>query len=246
MKNAIISLVIVTIFGVAVARDLPDFIHVCKRNDPNVEACIMESVQFLKPYLTRGVPEYSIPSLEPLLLKELVAAEGTGIRVTAKDVYVYGASDFTVTKIKFDLENLRFNLDVSLPNIFIQGLYNIDGKVLLLPIRGQGPMNGNFTNCKGAVKLQTQIRKSPTGENFIEIVEFKMKISVGQGSLKLDNLFGGERVLGDVINSAINSNFDAFLKELQPLVEKALSEAFLEIGNTILDQFTFEQLFPLS
>ena len=49
-----------------------------------------------------GVPEYNIPSLEPLLLKELVAAEGTGgLRVTCRDINAYGASDFVIEKLRW-------------------------------------------------------------------------------------------------------------------------------------------------
>lgn len=78
-----------------------DFIHICTRNDPNLDTCMIESVEALKPYLMRGSPEHNIPSLEPLLLPEMVAAEGTGIRVTARDVRAYGASDFTLTNFKW-------------------------------------------------------------------------------------------------------------------------------------------------
>lgn len=77
-----------------------EFLHVCRRNDPKINDCIKESVEHLRPYLKSGVPEYAIPSLEPLLLKELVAAEGGGIKMYAKDVHAYGASDFSVTKMK--------------------------------------------------------------------------------------------------------------------------------------------------
>jgi len=78
----------------------------------------------------------------------------------------------------------------------------------------------------------------------MRITDFKMKISVGDGTMKLDNLFGGEKVLGDVVNSAINNNFNLFLKELLPLVEKALSDAFQNIADNIIQQFTYSQLFP--
>lgn len=78
----------------------------------------------------------------------------------------------------------------------------------------------------------------------IRITDFKLKVSVGKGSLKLDNLFNGEEVLGNVVNSAINNNFDVFLNELLPIVEKALSEAFRDIAGSIVEQFSYAQLFP--
>jgi hypothetical protein len=78
-----------------------EFLQVCKRNDPEIESCIKGSVEYLRPKLMTGVPEYSIPSLEPLLLKELVAAEGSnGLRITAKEVKAYGASNFIIQKIR--------------------------------------------------------------------------------------------------------------------------------------------------
>nr|KAF7409176.1 hypothetical protein H0235_014028 [Vespula pensylvanica] len=224
--------------------DLPDFLHVCKRNDPNIVNCITESVEYLKPYLQKGVPEYNIPSLEPLLLKQLIASEKSGLRINAKNVEAYGASDFTITNLKVNLDELIFAMEIKLPHLHVKGTYEINGKILLLPIEGSGPMIGNFTQCTGSVTVHAMKRQLPNGENHVQIDEFKMRITVGKGTLNLDNLFGGEKVLGDVINTAINSNFDAFIKELQPLIEKALSDAFREIANSIVSNFTYEQLFP--
>lgn len=246
MRTNMLFLACFFLVAVDVGRsvELPDFIHVCARSNPNLETCLTESVESLKPYLRKGVPEYNIPSLEPLLLKELVAAEGAGIRITAKDVEAYGSSDFTITKLKVDLDQLLFNIDVSLPHLHIQGLYTVDGKVLLLPITGSGHVTGNFTECTGSVRVHATMEKQPNGVDHVAIDEFKMKITVGKGTLNLDNLFGGEKVLGDVVNNAINSNFNAFLRELQPLIEQTLSDAFRDIANSIVNQFTYEQLFP--
>lgn len=96
-------------------KSAADFLHVCKRNDPQIEACIKKSVEDLRPKLMTGVPEYSIPSLEPLLLKELIAAEGSGgLKITVKDVHAYGASDFVVQKLRYILCFLYFYIRVLL------------------------------------------------------------------------------------------------------------------------------------
>ena len=100
-----------------------------------------------------------------------------------------------------------------------------------------------LVNFSGACKIQIE-KYLEDGEEKMRITDFKLKISVDKGTIKLDNLFGGEQALGDVINSAINNNFDLFLKELSPLVEKALSDSFQNIASSIIQQFTFAQLFP--
>lgn len=72
-----------------------------------------------------------------------------------------------------------------------------------------------------------------------------IKITVKKGKLDFDDLFGGDKVLGDIINQTINQNFDVFSMELIPLVEKSLSRIFKQTANKILERFTMEQLFPL-
>lgn len=244
MKATFITILLtVATIGVIAARDIPEFLHICQTNDPHYEACISESIAYLKPYLKSGVPEYNIPAMEPLKLKKLTFTPTSSIRVDASDIDAYGASNFELNKVNLDFKAMLFLVDVTLPNLQIEGQYQIDGKLLLLPIRGSGPMHGNFTNSTGTCKMQVA-KYLENGEEKLRFTDFKLKISVGGGTLKLDNLFGGEKVLGDVINSAINKNFDLFLKEILPLVEMALSDSFQNIANNIIQQFPFAQLFP--
>lgn len=241
----ITGLILATVFTVAMARDLPDFLHICKRTDPQLGDCMKASVEKVKPYLLRGVPEYKLPSLEPLKLKELVSTSGNSIKLKLRNVDVYGASNFTVTKMRANIDTLRFVIELDLPHLSLDGDYDIDGKVILLRLQGSGPMYGNFTNCKGKVKLQATTAKGEDGQNYVKIVDFKTRIAVGSGHLKLNNLFGGDPALGEAVNLAINSNFDAFIKEIQPSLESAISDTFQQIANSILNQFTYETLFPL-
>jgi len=50
---------------------------------------------------------------------------------------------------RLDFDTLLVLVDVALPNIQVEGKYEVDGKILLLPIRGSGPLHGNFSNCLG-------------------------------------------------------------------------------------------------
>lgn len=149
-----------------------------------------------------------------------------------------------ISFFRIDLNLLRFNLDLDLPHLYVDGMYEIDGRVLLLPITGSGPMKGNFTEVTANVKFQGELVKDVNALEHLHINDFRLKIVIGHGSLQFDNLFGGDKALGEVVNNAINNNFDAFMHELKPLVEQALSDAFIEIANGIVTPFLFEQLFP--
>ncbi|XP_050456572.1 protein takeout [Cataglyphis hispanica] len=237
-------LFVVATIGVEAVRDIPEFLHICQIHDPQYETCVGNSINTLKPYLKEGVPEYNLPTMEPLKLKKLSVSPTSSMRIQMTDVNVYGASNFDVVKIKWNFDKLFLVVDVVLPNLSVQGKYDIDGKILLLPIRGSGPTNGNFSNCFGIAKIQSERFFDENGIEKIRVVDFKMKISVDKGTLKFDNLFNGEPILGDLINSSINKNFDLFMVEFLPLVEMALSDAFKKISNNIIQQFSFTQLFP--
>jgi len=77
-----------------------EFLHICPTNDPHYDTCISKSIEYLKPYLKTGVPEYNIPSLEPLKLKKLTFTPTNNMRVEASDIDVYGASNFDIKKVK--------------------------------------------------------------------------------------------------------------------------------------------------
>lgn len=95
------------------------------------------------------------------------------------------------------------------------------------------------------------------------IKKLSIKIKVGKGSIKLYNLFNGDKVLGtrttfsprfpslislsspgDAINAVINQNFDSLSKDIIPLVEKALQKTFKRIAQKITQNFTYDQVFP--
>lgn len=95
----------------------------------------------------------------------------------------------------------------------------------------------------GDVKIRGE-QKTINGKTHMVVKKLDIKIKVQNGRLNLDNLFGGDKVLGDIINHTINQNFNILSQEIIPLIEKALSRIFKRTGNKILERFTEEQLFP--
>lgn len=80
-----------------------DFLHVCRKSDSNLNECVYNSVKTLKPYLVTGIPEYDIPSLEPIDLGDLIVAgskTGQGLYITVKDLKAFGASNWSLKNLK--------------------------------------------------------------------------------------------------------------------------------------------------
>lgn len=79
------------------------YINVCHKGDPALNQCMMKSVEQIRPYLTRGIPELDIPPIEPIIIGDLIVAEsvpGQGVSITAKGVKAYGPSNFILKSLK--------------------------------------------------------------------------------------------------------------------------------------------------
>lgn len=84
------------------------------------------------------------------------------------------------------------------------------------------------------------------GVGYIHIQTLEIHLSFEKGTMKLQNLFNGDKLLGDTVNDAINQNFKLFSEDIIPLVEKTLTKTLRKIANRVVMNFTFDQLFPRS
>lgn len=125
-----------------------DFLHICHKSNPDLAKCMKTSIEYLRPYLAEGIPKYDIPKLEPIDVGDLLIAEsspGRGITITATAIKAFGCSNYNVEKVKTVEYGRRYNLRIGFPDMYILGQYNLNGRVLFLPIQGNGKFTGNFS-----------------------------------------------------------------------------------------------------
>lgn len=158
----------------------------------------------------------------------------------------------------------KYTFDLELPQLYTEGAYDIDGRILLIPVKGSGRFHGNFSEyflvflskiiknnfislianaLAHVVVNQERVTKSD-GQVYSIVKKINIKIRVRNGKIHLDNLFGGDKTLGEVVNETINRNFDVLSKEIIPLIERALSKHFKKVGNKILGSYPESVLFP--
>lgn len=101
----------------------------------------------------------------------------------------------------------------------------------------------NIENTRANVRLIG--RKVPrNGIEYVKFDQLLMKVTVGKSRIRLENLFNGDRTLGEIGNQVINENSQLFVDEMIPGFEKSLSKTFLEIANDVLTDVTFDEMFP--
>lgn len=126
----------------------------CRKSDPNLSDCVNASIELLRPKLANGIPELLLPPSEPLEIPQITIQQNAGaIRMESEytNIMVYGLSNFTLRYIRIDADTNKFRIKLWFPQLKMTSDYHIHGKLLLMPLAGNGSCRGNF--CKSFSNL---------------------------------------------------------------------------------------------
>lgn len=245
--NIVCGLVYVVIVCVnaAPSSKLPKGFMQCKKNDPNLDGCLMTGLQSAVPHLAKGVSSLGLIKMDPLRINSLLIDQGTGpvsIKLDFKNLDISNLKSIIFDKLHYNKET--YTIDAELhpqKTIVLEGDYEISGKVLILPIIGKGKCKINLDVAKlvGTIQMKT-VEKN--GNKHLEIVNISWKFTPTKLNLKFENLFNGDKALGDNMNVFLNENWRELLIELQPAIEEVFASAFKEIGHQFLHRIPLNQL----
>ncbi|KAH8254158.1 hypothetical protein KR032_008744 [Drosophila birchii] len=228
-----------------ICAKLPSTIKPCARDDPQLERCIVKAVYNLRPLLIHGNlgDGYTTPPLEPLALDNIELGRSSQFQAVFTDLEATGGSNFIIDRLIAKPLDISYDLWITLPRIDFRGRYSMHLNLLLLDIKGRGNMQGYCENAKASVKMRGT-RYLRNGQDYVKFTKMTMRIEFKDFKLNLENLFNGDRILGDVGNALINNNQDLYLNEIVPGLEHGLSKKFLDVANEILATATFDEMFP--
>lgn len=127
---------------------LADILKKCNKNDPNLSNCIRNVIESVRFNLSDGIPELLIPPCEPLEIPVVRIKQNAGaIRMESEysHINIFGLSNFTLRDIHIGSSFNHFRVELWFPNLQMTSNYMIQGKVLLMPIFGNGTASGNFS-----------------------------------------------------------------------------------------------------
>ncbi|XP_037946301.1 protein takeout [Teleopsis dalmanni] len=225
---------------------LPSFIKVCHRSDPQLNMCARNSLNDLKERFIVGIPELFIPPIEPLVIPEVKMDQDSGaiyLHSTFKNVKITGLSNFTLNDITIEPKKLKFSLSTSFLKLSLNSLYIMKGKIMMMPLVGQGGCQANLTD----VELKTVIigqKYKKNGVTYIKVKDINLKYELGKAEMHLENLFNGDNALGERMNSFLNENWESLSDEVRPLLENAMIEVIRSSTDKIFDAYSYDDLLP--
>ncbi|CAK1555372.1 unnamed protein product [Leptosia nina] len=223
---------------------LPDYIKSCSRNDPNLNICALKSANDSIHQFSLGDPERLMPSLDPLYVAEMRVhvPDKNGLRIVFKDNYFKGFSKLQLVDLRFDLDK-KFIIADALVNLDVKNVYEISGKILLLPIRSSGDASIKLKNTLLHLQIWYEHVTKDDGQIHWNITKHSVKFEMERATFKLDNLFK-DKAIGDQINKLINEMWREVVAEVGPSICEYLTSSVLNNLSILFKQVPYEQLMP--
>ncbi|KAJ8930582.1 hypothetical protein NQ314_016594 [Rhamnusium bicolor] len=184
--------------------------------------------------LITGSTELGLKRFEPLDIPQLVIGEGKGpvnVAQNFKDVKLHGLTGSKVLAAKSITPELR-----------LEAHYTMKGRVLLLPIVGDGPCNVTLVNTKINHTLYGEPFEKK-GKTYWNYKDYTVTLRPEKVIFKFDNLFDGDEKLGAEINKVLNDNWDEVFTDVRDGYEKSFGLIFHGLANRVFTRVALKDIF---
>lgn len=141
-----------------------------------------------------------------------------------------------------DPHTSKYEVYATVPKISITGRYKINGRVLVLPIQGEGRSDLVFDNAKLTIKYKPKVIEK-NGKEYIQTERFQLDFDTTKFHMNFENLFNGDKALGENMNAFLNQNWRDILNELKPSITFAMEEILKNIINRIFVKLPYDEIF---
>ncbi|CAD6236479.1 GSCOCG00008204001-RA-CDS [Cotesia congregata] len=207
---------------------VPSYIKVCGRKNPQLNLCI---------------PELNVPAIEYLEIEEgLPLANSNEIKASAKQVKLLGLPGFIINNIKMDLNAKSIDIDVSFKEVQLEGDYDVTAKIIV-PVSGKGPIKIDAHDVTAKVSIHYRLVNTKKGQR-MHFPSMTCKLRIASYHSKFIPNDSQDATFSEAINSVINNSQQEILDGIIPSLERSISRKILELANKVTKNFTYDELFP--
>ena len=236
----------------------------------NDSKCIAQRIDDVFAKFQSGNSGLNLIPIDPLKIDKMDIVQGRdspiNIILNFKNIDFIGSNLAKVKSVNGFVENpTKMDMNFKAPVLSLVGPYKINGKVLILPIQGDGHSNItirkyfkfhgmiNFKSNKTFflflienpdVKLRwTGKLVEKNGKKHYQIEKMKVNFEATRMIVNFSNLFNGDKALGDNMNLFLNENWSDILRELKPSITSAFAKIFKGTIGKVFDKIPYEELF---
>uniref|UniRef100_A0A0A1WZA1 Protein takeout n=1 Tax=Zeugodacus cucurbitae TaxID=28588 RepID=A0A0A1WZA1_ZEUCU len=229
------------------SADLPPEIEKCRAGDVD---CIAKIIPFLLQNYTNGIPEIGLSDVEKLSLNNITITKVNGqspvtLNLAFKKMYLHGIRNVTVQRVvgfEKDLLNSKFEAYVTIPNLVVDGEYVSSGKVLVLPMDATGYAKIELRKTKLGMKMKFE-EDFRDGKQYGKIKALKCKLEPELIVMKFDNLFNGNKQLGESMNQMINDNWKTLWVDMESQVNEAVAVVVKHLLADVIRVLPYDEFY---
>ncbi|XP_049774147.1 protein takeout-like [Schistocerca cancellata] len=228
---------------------LPDWVEVCGRNDPDLNLCIKDKLVKNIRKAKDGISELGVPPLEPFVVREMLVEYRQGDvagKMLIKNSRTHGLTDVIVGDVRANLDDgglFRMEVDVGFQQLFLEGDYKAQGKIIVFPINGKGVYNISMADVTATWNVTGEyFRKA--GKKFLRLTRFDMFPEVGDMEVYASNLFTGNDEFNKAALAFANEFWPVLYTELLPFANEGWDKVMRNEANKVLARIPFNLLFP--
>ncbi|KAF5304208.1 hypothetical protein FQR65_LT08015 [Abscondita terminalis] len=234
----------------AFAKKLPQAFTICSRNDPQLDECFSGATQKALSLMTEPIPELSLPGIDPMKFDKIEIppskSDNFKFKQTLTNLELRNLKATKVKKTRVNLGESEFNVLIytNTPWLKLEGNYEIDGKILVLTIKGEGTFTVTFDDVKVVVNMTGTIHRKK-GKPHLQIDDVTFKMDPNNLIFKFDNLFNGNEDLGRSLNSLLNENWRPIYAEIGSTYEEFVAAYLKNVVTQIFNKVSYDDLFPI-
>ncbi|KAH0815009.1 hypothetical protein GEV33_007782 [Tenebrio molitor] len=219
---------LLTLANLCFGAKLPTTFKKCDKKQSDFDQCLSTAVKDALSQLNVGKKE------------ELGQDPLVSLKITKMSNFLDLANSLKANRMDFEKKTLE--LDVDYPEIIMNFEYQISGKILVLPIQGEGP--GRMTLIKPRILLTLYLEEyEKKNKKYYKVVKNTLLIEPQGLHYKLDNLFNGDKALGDNINQVLNDNGKEVYADVKTSYEEAFGKIFATVSDNLLTRVPVAELF---
>ncbi|XP_050321377.1 uncharacterized protein LOC126753751 [Bactrocera neohumeralis] len=222
---------------------LPPGIPTCVGTNLDLNACIMNGLKEVKPRLKNGIPELSIPPLDPLVIasrKVEMSDDFAKGSLNVQNLIIKGISEITVENLNFEIydDHVKLQLTTKSPNIEKQGTFQGELAAESVNLQSEGQFSSKLTDLQLDIEAEGDLTERD-GHKYLHLRSFNVVPEIGDLEFNADNLVSDES-LNSVILALINAIWRPFYKLLVKKTHSTWEPIALFVANAYLNAVPFD------
>lgn len=123
--------------------------------------------------------------------------------------------------------------------------YKMNGKILMIPIKGEGRLTGNFSDINADIMIQGERYQNSIDNNtYYRVRDVSIDFDVGNASVHLDNLFNGDKTLSSGMNLFLKENWKTITEDIKPGIADNIADLLKKYSEKIFSKYSLDVLLP--